>query len=264
MRDERYLKKEITKLEEQLEQVTTMNRKKRCIKNLKISARFLERSVSYVLCAGLAVGAGYVLTGGGLPIVVDEFPQYAYETEQFDTEGIYEYKKIYQKELLFLPQDVLYVYGDYVRLVNGLYERTVDSYDISEAVEEQVNQYMVMEEAVLREQLGEPYQTFVEGKGQVTKEELMQRNYRKAAITACNKNDVIMVQESASDNLENLAVDGLLWGIGGLFVANYRRGKKRRFKDYVEQLEMEYELISDEKVQKKLALKKDLYNNVRR
>lgn len=263
------MKKEIENLEFEMKHARLINTKKAIIRNLKISARTLQRVAPYVLTAGIVTG-GFTFLGDIPFYPYDELKEYSNVMIEFDNEGNIRTEQQYDDfedvdgNELDNSDSILSYYSKWKQDSDGLYSRTVQTYSIEKKTYEDIIKLFEKENLNLEDVLGEPSSNIKETRNNLTGEELQEKSFVKAVIYN-EDNNYIMRQETVEENILLSILYVLLASVSELIPYLWREGFSNfNFKRCVNEIKNNYKSLDIDTLTKKLELKKDNYNRMKR
>lgn len=200
------MEKEIKKLEFEIKHSSFVNAKIGAIRNLKMSARALQRVAPYVLTASMVAGFSTFFNHtpfyGG-----DEWNVYSKVMTEFDNTGNIRKEQQYDdfkddmNNTLDNSDSILYYYSKWQKDENGSYSRTVQTYSIKEKTYEDIIKLFKQKNLKLEDVLGEPDSNIKETKNNLANEELEEESFIKAVIYNKDENDYIIHKETVGENV---------------------------------------------------------------
>lgn len=257
------MKKEIETLENELKHSKLANLKISTIKNLKISLRFMQRIAPYVLVAGIMAG-GCKLVGCGLPFYSgDTFKINLNTMKEFDNLGNIRYEKQYDD--YEDSNNILHYYSQWKQGNDGFYSRDVETYELDEFTEEEIQKLFDKEDLKLSDVFGKPASKKKETKNNLTEEDLQQKDYLQAIIYNEDENDYIIHKETVGENVAITIMYLFFTGLVELLPLFIRcEISNFRFRDCVEKIKRKHPAIDEEELQRKLEIKRNNYNRLMR
>lgn len=258
------LRKEIKTLEFDITHQRLTNAKIEAIKNLKIGARTLQLIAPYVLTASITAGGSALL--GDIPFYGgDEFEVYANVMTEFDEDGNVRYERQYDLNGSQSINDKVSYYAKWEQDEDGLYSRTIKMYSVEKKTYEEIIELIDKENLRLEDIFGEPYFITVETKDNITEEELQKEAYFRIILYDKDKNDYIIREETASENIILSAVYIAATMFGMVLAALIReRISSFDYKYCVNRIKKSYPLVDVLELSKKLEIKRDNYNRLTR
>lgn len=255
---------EIKKLEKQIKYHRIMDIKISAIKNLKITARALQMVAPYVLTAGIT--AGVFTAFGNCPFYCDTIQYNSYIRKEFDSLGNVRYEQQYDE--FDNDINILSLYTKWEPLNNGLFVRTVEHYEVKELTEEKVLEIFEKfekEEITIHDILGEPIFSIKESKNNLSSEELETGNYFQAVLYSEDEEDVIFIKESVEANIVVLLGYILLTCFAETVPLLIRSEiSSFDFSECVEEIKRNQKNFNIDTVRKKLEIKRDNFNRLKR
>mgnify|MGYP001139678404 CR=1 FL=1 len=264
------MKKEIESLESEIKHSSFVNARIGTIRNLKISARVLQKVAPYALTAGIIAG-GFTLLGDIPFYPNDEWKVYSNVMTEFDNYGNIRTEQQYDSfedendNTLDSSDSMLYYYSNWEKNDDGFYSRIVQAYSIKNKTYEDIIKFFGEENINLEDVLGEPSSNIKETRNNLTNEELQEESFVKAVIYNKDENDYIMHKETVGENILFSVLYVLITGLCEL-APLYWRSKHSNFDfaDCVEKIKRKHQSLDIDSLTKKLELKKDNYNRLMR
>lgn len=257
------MQKDILDLEKQIKYAKLTNFKNGAIKNLRISARFGQRIAPYVLAAGV-VAYGFELVGAGLPFIPnDEITYYSHIKGEFDNQGNIRYEQQY--ESFENGNNILSLYTKWVLQEDGLYSRTVKTFEIDNMSKEDILKLFNNPESInsLEDLFGKPSVSKREYKNKLDLPEEKNVDFLQAITYNKDMDDFIVVKESAEDNFWVSVIYILVTCIGEIISLAIRENiSSFDFDDCVYNIKQKYNKVDVETLVKKLEIKRDNYNRL--
>lgn len=224
------------------------------IRNLKISARVLQRFAPYVLTAGIAIGS--VKYFNNIPFNRDN------TLIEFDNNGNLRKEKQYSDfqdadgNSLDNSDSMLYYYSQWQKDENGLYSRHVKTYSIIAKTYEDIINLFDQESLKIEDILGNPISDIKEEKNNLTEEELEEELLFNA---------VIYNKESIEEDFSFSVFYLLLFLALELGILYYRdKVSNFNFTYSIYEIKEKYHPANAEDMIKKLELKKENYDRLAR
>ena len=246
------LEKEIKILESTLKHPKLAKTKNKAIKNLKILGTTGKFLAPYVLVAGLTV-AGFAKMVS-TPFVKDKYHENLNIRQEFDSFGNYISKEQYTP---FKSDDSTLIYTSRWTLEDGIYSRTIESYDINSLDVERLIDAVTKGDFSIKP-LGEPKSKRVEKKKNLSDENNI--DSLKAIIYSVDEDKFIVKEQTADQNIQ----ETFLWFLVTLFFEYLLKladgripiGKKLKM------IASKYQDTDLVLASKKLQLKKENYNRL--
>lgn len=263
------MKKEIELLESEIKYSSFVNVRIGAIRNLKISARVLQKVAPYVLTAGIIAG-GFTLLGDIPFYPNDEWKVYSNVMTEFDNVGNIKTEQQYDSfevngNTLDNSDSMLYYYSKWEKSDDEFYSRTVQTYSIKKKSIEDIMELFKKEDLKLEDVLGKPNSNIKETKNNLTEDEIQEKSIIKAVIYNEDKNDYIVHKETVEENICSSALYVIIAGLCE-FLPSYWRRKHSNFDfaDCVKEIKRKHQSLDIDTLTKKLELKKDNYNRLMR
>lgn len=264
------MKKEIETLESEIKHSNLVNARIGAIRNLKISARALQKIAPYALTAGIIAG-GFTLLGDIPFYPNDEWKVYSNVMTEFDNYGNIRTEQQYDSfedendNTLDSSDSMLYYYSNWEKNDDGFYSRTIQTYSIKNKTYEDIIKFFGEENINLEDVLGEPNSNIKETRNNLTDEELQEESFVKAIIYNKDENDYIMHKETVGENILFSVLYVLITGLCELAPLSWRSEHSNfDFADCVEEIKRKHQSLDIDTLTKKLELKKDNYNRLMR
>lgn len=264
------MKKEIETLESEIKYSILVNAKIGAIRNLKISARALQKVAPYALTAGI-IASGFTLSGDIPFYPNDEWKVYSNVMTEFDNYGNIRTEQQYDNfeddngNTLDSSDSMLYYYSKWEKNDDEFYSRTVQIYSIEKKTYEDIIKLFGEENINLEDILGEPSSNIKETRNNLTDEELQEESFVKAVIYNKDENDYIMRKETVGENILLSVLYVLLTGLCELVPLYWRSNYSDfYFADCVEEIKRKHQSLDIDTLIKKLELKRDNYNRMMR
>ncbi len=263
------MKKEIESLEFEIKHSSFVNVRIGAIRNLKISARALQKVAPYALTAGIIAG-GFTLLGDIPFYPNDEWKVYSNVMTEFDNVGNIKTEQQYDSfevngYTLDNSDSMLYYYSKWEKSDDEFYSRTVQTYSIKKKSIEDIMELFKKEDLKLEDVLGEPSSNIKETKNNLTEDEIQEESIIKAVIYNKDKNDYIVHKETAGENIGLSVLYVLIAGLCELLPLYWRSNYSNfDFADCVEEIKRKHQSLDIDTLTKKLELKKDNYNRLMR
>ncbi len=257
------MRREIKRLEKNLKYLNLVNLKIGAVKNLKISLKFMQLVVPYVLTAGIVTG-GFKLVGFGFPFYgEDSFKENSNTMKEFDSLGNVRYEQQYDH--FENSNNILCYCSQWQRGDDGFYSRNVETYKLDELTEEEIQNLFYKENLNLSDVLGEPISIKKETKNNVTEEELQQKDYLQAIIYIEDENDYIFRKETVAENIASTFIYVLMTLSAEIIVVSIREKKSSfKFGACVNEIKRQHQDVSTEELVKRLEIKRNNYNRLTR
>ena len=253
------LRKDIEKLKKQIKYRKAYDLKNSIIRKTLINNCRLRYMVPYILTASVVAG-GFKFLGFGYPFYKDTNEEYLCTKKEIDNFGNVRYDEQYGE---FDNMTNIINYYTKWQEDNGIYSRTVLSYNLGKLSLEQINEIIDKEMIGVEDILGFPISGFIETKDNLTQEEIKSDEYIEAIIYNVDKNDYILVKESVDDNV-SMSVLYFFVTLFSMYIPGYYREKISNFNyfDKVSDIEEEYKNIDIESLIKRLEIKEKNYNRL--
>lgn len=257
------MEKEIKTLESNIGNIDLANKKIIAIRNLKISARALQAIAPYVLTAGIVAG-GFKLFLGDIPFYpYDESKSYLNTMKEFDSNGNIRTQQQYGN-FEGDHYNVLYYYSAWEKGDDELYSRTIKSYRIGSKTYEELVKIIDQENPKIEDVIGNPVSEIIETKNHLTEEELQEESFMKVVLYDEDKNDYIIIKQTVGENFCLSLLYLLIVGIGEVISLAWRDSSSFDFKACVEEIKRKHQLLEKDILIKKLEIKKENYNRLKR
>lgn len=264
------MKKEIESLESEIKHSSLVNARIGAIRNLKISARALQKVAPYVLTAGIVAG-GFTLLGNIPFYGGDEWNVYSNVMTEFDNTGNIRKEQQYDTfkddsdNTLDNSDSMLYYYSKWQKDGDGSYSRTVQTYSIKKKTYEDIIKLFEQENLKLEDVLGEPSSNIKETRNNLADEELEEESFIKAVIYNEDENDYIIHKETVGENVLISILYVLVTALAELAPLYFRSEiSSFDFSDCVDEIKRKHQPLDVETLTKKLELKRDNYNRITR
>lgn len=192
------MKKQIHKLEYQIQTPKKENIRRTTIKSLKISLKIAQFTAPYILCAALTFAGAHAI--GLTPFYRNDKNTYLQTKKEFDNFGnirLEEHYKEYEDE-----ENTLSYYGEWKKSNDEFYSRNVEVYSLNELSEDEINKLLKDSNiSSLEEVLGNPISTKTEQANNLTTEDFYSNGYLVATVYDRNKNNYIVEKESIEDDI---------------------------------------------------------------
>lgn len=257
------LRKEIESLESLVKNANAVNRKRKIVKNLKISVRFMQLLAPYILTAGILAG-GCKLIGAGFPFYSgDKFKSNLNTMKEFDNLDNIRYEKQYDD--FEESNDILSYHSKWEKDDAGFYSRKIEVYNLKKLTEEEIFELFNKDDLNLQDIFGEPISSKTEIKNNVSEEELNDEAYLQAVMYSIDKNDYIMVKETLETNIGVTFLYILVTALTELGVCIIRvQVTDFSFSYHVKKIKSQYKDIDEKELIKKLEIKRNNYNRLTR
>lgn len=255
------LESEIKDLEFKIKHIKVGNAKIKCIRNLKISLRFGQRILPYVLVPIIIFGGMSIL--GATPFYMNVKKYYLNTKQEKDRLGKVRYEYQYQ-DYKDITSFVTY-YNKWEKTDDGLYKREIKKYEIDEDIAVNAIEKIIKEGNInsLEELLGKPYLERTEIKNNLTENQINQTEYLEGLIYSKSENAYIIVKESMDDELSTIFRFILLSAVG-FGVTLFYRSKYSDFDCCVSKIKENYPMIDVKKLKKILEIRKENYERLTR
>lgn len=254
------IKKEIDKLESQIQNPKKENRKRNTIKSLKISLKIAQFTAPYILCTALTFAGAHAL--GVTPFYRNDTKTYLETKKEFDNLGNIRLEQQYKE--YENKKNTLSYYGKWEKYDDEFYCRNVEVYSLKDISKDEINKLMKDSNInSLEELLGKPIYTKNEQKNNLTDEELNSNGYLVAKIYDKDKNNYIIEKESIEDNIGFSClylVAVLVEGIFVYFAQKYPTSSNINHK--IKIIKEQYEPIDITETKMKLKIKKENYDRL--
>ncbi len=253
------LQKEIENLEQEIREGIVNNKINQSQRKKKINSTINRLIIPYILATGLTLTSFTLL--GKTPFYQDLIKNYLYERKEFDSLGNSKYEEQY-KEYEDEKSTLTYA-TKWLKNENGLYERTLKTYQIKDLDEAKIKKIVQNKEInSLEEIFGKPIMISTEIEPNLTQEQLKEDSYLQAIIYLENKDKFVYVKESILEN----AIGAILiyLAIIALIKASQQSKSKFNYDEIMMQINQEYPDISFSDLEKKLVIKKANYQKLTR
>ena len=255
--------KEINKIESELKNTKSMKIKmslKRKLLKILVVMRFF-----YPALIGIVLGATGSYFLGITPFYKDDKKETLRTKKEIDSFNNVCYECQYED---YGKSNKISVIGTWNKLDNGLYERTVETYNLEDINEEEIIKIINGENQV--DSIGDLFEekptTRREGKNKLSEEDMYDTPYLQATIYSEDKNDIVIVKESWADNLaESTFVTVVILLLGALSVCVREKIKNE---DTFSELGIEFDILNqkytydEEHLKRILEIKKDNYDTL--
>ena len=248
------LQKEIENLEQEIREgkINQMQRKKK--KNSTINRLIIP----YIVATGLTLTLFTIFAK--TPFYQDLIKNYLEERKEFDSLGNSKYEELYENED---EKSTLTYKTKWLKKENGLYERTLKTYQIKDLDETKIKEIVQNKEInSLEEVFGKPIMISTEIEPNLAQEQLKEDSYLQAIIYLENKDKFVYVKESILEN----AIGAILiyLAIIALIKASQQSKSKFNYDEIMMQINQEYPDIPVSELEKKLVIKKANYQKLTR
>lgn len=257
------LESEIKDLEFKIKHTKVANIKIKGIRNLKISLRFGQKILPYVLIPSVIFGGLSIL--GATPFHMNDKKYYLSTKQEIDSFGKVRYEYQYQ-EYKDVSSIVTY-YGKWEKIEEGLYKREIKKYEIDEDIAVNAIEKIIKENNInsLEELLGKPYVEKTETKNNLSDKQINQSAYLEGLLYSESENDYIIVKESMDDEVTTILGFILLSAIGLGATFFYRIEYSNFDFDYcVSKIKENHPMIDIKKLKKTLEIRKENYERLTR
>lgn len=255
------MRKEISKLENEIKHSKIGNTKVYALRGLKIVLRTGQLIAPFVVTAGITIGGFAAL--GGTPFYRDKHKQKLEMMKELDSLGNIRYEQQYKEYAN--SSSVISYYSKWNFVEDNLYSRDIETYALGDITEEQILKLINDDVQSLREILGEPISKKKETKNNLTEEELQSDPFLQAMIYSKFDDDFIMVKESSSDNIGITLVWFLITVLAEIIPLWWRvDGSDFDYSYCIRQIKEKYPTIDVEELTKKLEIKRSNYDRLTR
>lgn len=267
------MKQEIETLKSNIKQAKLRNVKIWATRNLKISARSLQRVAPYALTAGIVTGC-FTLTHN-TPFYLDEWKVYPNIMTEFDNFGNIRTKS--QKDhfkddngkKLDNSDSMLYYYSKWEKNDDGFYSRSIQTYSIKKKTYEDIVKLFEEEKSFEKENLslmdflGYPTSNIMETRNNLTNEELQEESFMEAFIYNKDKNNYVTYRETIYENRSDSMLYVLITMFFELLLYAWRdKCSYFSFKVSIQEIKRKYQPLDVDTLKKTLKLKQDNYSRI--
>jgi len=253
------IKKEIEKLEYKIENKDIQNKKIELLKKLKTSVLVTRALAPYSISIILVYN--FLRSIDQTPFYRDDVKIYMKEKKYFDSYNNIRYEQQYEEFENTLP--ILKYYNEWTKVNDNEYKRSVEIYNLKKIKKKTINK-LVEENDInkVKDLLYEPIQVQTEVKNNITEQELNTKPYLQAIIYNENKKEYTFIKQQSDKEFMNIFTFILLSLIGEIPTSLYRTYKSKfNFKESLNEIK---NMDNIEVLQKKLEIKKDNYNRLKR
>ena len=255
------MRKEITKLENEIKHSKIGNAKVYALRGLKTALRTGQLIAPFTVTAGITIGVFAAF--GGTPFYRDDHKQKLEMKKELDSLGNIRYEQQYKEYKN--SKSVISYYSKWNFVEDNLYSRDIETYGIGDITEEQILKLINEDVESLREVLGEPISKKKETKNNLTEEELQNEPFLQAMIYSKIDDDFIMLKESSGDNIGITLIWVLITVMVELISTIWRSG----FSDFdygncIQKIKEKHPTIDVEELTKKLEIKRSNYDRLTR
>lgn len=255
------MRKEISKLENEIKHSKIGNTKVYALRGLKIVLRTGQLIAPFVVTAGITISGFAAL--GGTPFYRDKHKQKLEMMKELDSLGNIRYEQQYEEYAN--SSSVISYYSKWNFVEDNLYSRDIETYALGDITEEQILKLINDDVQSLREILGEPISKKKETKNNLTEEELQSDPFLQAMIYSKFDDDFIMVKESSSDNIAITLLWVLVTVLAELIPIWWRAdGSDFDYSYCIRQIKKKHPTIDVEELAKKLEIKRSNYDRLTR
>lgn len=255
------MRKEISKLENEIKHSKIGNTKVYALRGLKIVLRTGQLIAPFIVTAGITIGGFAAL--GGTPFYRDKHKQKLEMMKELDSLGNIRYEQQYEKYAN--SSSVISYYSKWNFVEDNLYSRDIETYALGEITEEQILKLINDDVQSLREILGEPISKKKETRNNLSEEELQSDPFLQAMIYSKFDDDFIMVKESSSDNIGLTLLWVLVTAFAEIIPVVWRaEGSDFDYKHCIRKIKEKHPTIDVEELTKKLEIKRSNYDRLTR
>jgi len=255
------MRKEISKLENEIKRSKIGNTKVYALRGLKIVLKTGQLIAPFVVTAGITIG-GFAAFGG-THFLKDKHKQKLEMIKELDSLGNIRYEQQYE-EHANLSSEISY-YSKWNFVEDNLYSRDIEIYSLSDITEEQILKLINGDVRSLREILGEPISKKKETRNNLTEEELQSDPFLQAMIYSKLDGDFIMMTESLSDNIVLILLWVLVTALAEAIIVIWRVGKSDfDYRHCIRKIKEKHPTIDVEELTKKLEIKRNNYDRLTR
>ena len=255
------MRKEISKLENEIKHSKIGNTKVYALRGLKIVLRTGQLIAPFAVTAGITIGGFSLL--GGTPFYRDEHKQKLEMMKELDSLGNIRYEQQYEEYKN--SKSVISYYSKWNFVEDNLYSRDIETYALGDITEEQILKLINDDVQSLREILGEPISKKKETRNNLSEEELQSDPFLQAMIYSKFDDDFIMVKESSSDNIGSTMLWVLVTILAEIIPVLWRvDGSDFDYKYCIRKIKEKHPTIDVEELTKKLEIKRSNYDRLTR
>lgn len=255
------MRKEISKLENEIKYSKLENAKIYALRGLKIALKTGQLIAPYVLTAGITIGGFAAL--GGTPFYRDKHKQKLEMIKEIDSLGNIRIEQQYDE--YENSKSIISYYSKWSYVEDNLYSRDIETYELGNISEEKILKLLNDDIQSLSEILDEPISKKKETKNNLSDEELYNDSFLQAMIYSKIDDDFIIVKESL---VENIGLT-LLWIFATVIAEIFPHMWREEISDFnykycIMKIKENHSLIDVEELTKKLEIKRSNYDRLMR
>ncbi|MBQ6494635.1 MAG: hypothetical protein IJI49_01385 [Bacilli bacterium] len=255
------LKKEINKLQDEINIINKINNQTKIKRNTIKGLYTLRHILPFILTTGLTFGAFSAFEG--TPFKKDSYIATLEVKKNIDSKGVTKIEQKYKRNHNF--EGSLSYIGEWTKQDNGTYTRKIKKY-LTNDIEENIIENIVnnVDFNSLDDILGTPIIDKTETRNDLTINQINAKPYMQAIIYREDKNNYITITESNKSNI----ITATIWIIVNLYtnalvydaIMKETKGKyKKNFEKRLEKINENYPNTNSSEIVKKLELKKEQY-----
>ena len=258
-----YLKKQldsISELEEELSNIKSNNRKRKCLLELNKSLLYLKRIVPYLVITGITTGCISMVS---IPFYRDKCHKNLWQKREIDSNGNKVVEEQYEE---YKENSEISFVSKWEKYNDEYYVRDITVYQIKSLTNEEIERLVLEQDISLKEILGNPIMTKTEKKNNLSEEELNADGFIRAIIYNKNEETYKIVHETNRDNnlWTALWLIALMISNGMYSISTFNLRSKDKMIERYNQLVDEFEALDEDELRKRLAIRKETLERLNR
>lgn len=255
------LNEEIKATENELKEVIKHNKQQKAVKNLKIIGKTAQLIAPYVLITSITLGVNSAASRA----LDKNAKQYLNTKKEIDSYGNITLEEQYSN--FDNEKNTITHYSKWEKCEDGFYQRNVNVYSTKNLTEDKIEKIINDNDDIsLNNVLGDPIETKVEKKNNLSNEEIMNESYLKATIYFEDES----ISISTKDNDSNIILKQLIitiFSAMGAFccygIHEYRKFKDFNFKHEIAKIKEKHEGIIPSPLTLKLENQQNDYDTIK-